>query len=97
MVAPLSRRGFLKALAPDAPVVPPGLRISASCLETRGVACRRCADECETGALSYRLMGAGRAQVIVDDVRCDGCGACVPICPVRAIEYIRAEPVEALS
>ncbi len=29
---------------------------------------------------------SNRLRIIIDAVKCTGCGKCVPVCPVRAIE-----------
>ena len=55
------------------------------CLSLHGTACRVCGEWCEDGAISFRLMIGGRAEVRVDAEKCSGCGACVARCPVGAI------------
>lgn len=60
-------------------------RVDDSCLSLKGVTCRSCGDSCESGAISFRLLLAGRADPVVDGARCNGCGACVAACPNYAI------------
>lgn len=71
----------------------PALAVAGpACLSLAGTACRVCGEWCEAGAIGFRLMTGGRAEVRVDAGRCDGCGDCVPRCPVRAIRMAdRAE------
>lgn len=92
MTADLSRRGLFRAFRQDAPAGEAAAallaRISAACVEPRGVMCRRCGDECEARAISFRLIGAGKAQVAVEAGACTGCGECLKVCPVGAIELI---------
>jgi len=66
--------------------------ISDACLEPQGIACRVCETACDAAALRFRPMPGGRAQVIVADGRCTGCGACVAVCPVTAITVAPPEP-----
>jgi len=93
MTAGLSRRGLFRAFRQEAAGEEAAetamlARISAACVEPRGVMCRRCGDECEVRAISFRLIGAGKAQVSVGADACTGCGDCLKVCPVGAIELI---------
>jgi ferredoxin-type protein NapF len=63
-------------------------RIGAFCLETRGTSCRRCTDSCDVSAIRFRPMGGGRAIALLDQGACTGCGDCLPVCPVNAIELV---------
>jgi len=54
------------------------ISISAAC-----IACRRCVDAFECPALS---MDSENGSAVVDQDRCIGCGACIPVCPVAAIK-----------
>ncbi len=62
---------------------------SASCLSMNGVSCRVCQDNCEQGAIRFRLQLGGRAEPLLDANACNGCGACVAPCPVDAIALDR--------
>ena len=98
-MAELSRRGLFQAFRSqpetgvDAEASPVSAlaRIGEACVEPKGVTCRRCGDECDAGAISFRLVGRGRAQVALDAGRCSGCGACVSVCPTQAIALISAD------
>ena len=64
--------------------------IGAGCLLDQGVTCQSCQDGCDTEALrfEYGVGPAGAMAVIADN--CTGCGACVALCPTRAISMARA-------
>lgn len=66
---------------------PWGIRaeIGAGCIVRGNVECRRCGEECEPEAIRFSPQ-PGRAalpEVSLED--CTGCGACVAVCPTRAI------------
>jgi ferredoxin-type protein NapF len=59
--------------------------ISERCLPRRGILCESCRDACAESAIRF-TRAAGHAPVPeVALQRCTGCGACVSICPERAI------------
>jgi ferredoxin-type protein NapF len=60
--------------------------IGDRCLAQRGVECRSCRDQCDTAAISFRLVAGGVAQPLLELAVCNGCGACYSVCPVQAIE-----------
>ncbi|MFN2310201.1 MAG: ferredoxin-type protein NapF [Gammaproteobacteria bacterium] len=55
--------------------------LTGECLEARGVACRRCVDDCSTQA----IQPAAGGPPSIDGQRCNGCGACYASCPAEAI------------
>ncbi len=59
-----------------------------SCLSVQGVICRLCAERCEAAAISFRPALGGYALPEVDAEACTGCGACVQICPVAAVQIM---------
>ena len=59
--------------------------VAAGCLAANGVVCRACGDHCAVGAIRFRLAPGGRSHPAVDLSRCNGCGACVAVCPVQAV------------
>jgi ferredoxin-type protein NapF len=77
-----SRRWFLTAGAARAPS---GLAISEACLARAGVVCQSCGDACPEQAIRFTLRRGGPPLPSLDENRCTGCGACVPVCPVGAI------------
>lgn len=99
VMAELSRRGLFQAFRSQPETGTEGAtspvtllaRIGDACVEPKGVTCRRCGDECDAGAITFRLVGRGRAQVMLDAGQCTGCGACVSICPTQAISLISTD------
>ena len=100
----LTRRAFLAMGATprepaseaqlDSPPGPQKAEISADCLSLKGVACRICGEHCDAGAIRFHLRVGGTAlpEVTAD---CDGCGACVRVCPAAAISLVeQTERVE---
>ena len=61
------------------------MRIGRQCLAVQGIVCRTCGDHCETRAIRFSLMTAGRSLPEIDPATCTGCGQCMPVCPVDAI------------
>ncbi len=79
-------RGALDAAALAAGRRPWALaaRIGEACLSAAGVVCRVCGEQCEAGAIRFRLAPGGRSRPEVGP-GCTGCGACVAPCPVAAV------------
>lgn len=65
--------------------------IGAACLALNRVVCRSCAEHCEAHAIHFRLAPGGIAVPLVRIERCNGCGACIPVCPTSAISMQPAE------
>ncbi len=63
--------------------------IGAACLALNKVVCRTCGEACEPRALSFRLAPGGVSRPHLDAAACNGCGACVAICPVAAVSVVR--------
>lgn len=61
------------------------VEIGPECLSQRGITCRSCGDACEVAAIRFRLAVGGRAVPTLDSSVCSGCGACVAVCPEKAI------------
>lgn len=57
----------------------------SGCLAVQGTVCRTCGDVCDSGAIAFRLARGGRSYPELDQSRCNGCGACVGLCPVGAV------------
>ena len=57
-----------------------------NCLSERGIVCRSCGDVCEMRAIRFKLAVGGMALIEFDASACNGCGECVSLCPVAAID-----------
>lgn len=72
----------------DDPATPPWsleVEFKQSCLSLSGVVCRSCGEACEERAIAFRLQTGGRSQPQPDHALCNGCGACVAVCPSQSI------------
>lgn len=94
----LSRRGLFRGIAPSGAAVADGAEpprqvavIGAACVEPKGVSCRRCGEACEADAIRFRPLGRGMAAAQLDADLCTGCGECVSVCPVSAINLVAAD------
>ena len=57
-----------------------------NCLSERGVVCRACGDICEMRAIQFKLAIGGITLIEMNTAECNGCGECISVCPVQAIE-----------
>jgi ferredoxin-type protein NapF len=64
------------------------LLVADHCLSLTGVACRACEDACAVRAISFQPRMGGAYQLSVDPLACTGCGDCLPVCPVSALELM---------
>jgi ferredoxin-type protein NapF len=71
--------------------------VSADCLSLNRTACRACEDACDARAIRFRLEVGGNARPIIDDVACNGCGACIAICPAGAVSLARVHNIQPES
>nr|WP_228576663.1 ferredoxin-type protein NapF [Halomonas sp.] len=73
--------------------------IDESCLGFQGVYCKNCGEACEIGAIRFTFNSLRIPEPEVDTDACNGCGACVQLCPVRAVEvkYTYASQGERLN
>ncbi|MEA3291479.1 MAG: ferredoxin-type protein NapF [Pseudomonadota bacterium] len=60
------------------------------CIAFHGIVCRACGENCDAGAIHFRLAVGGFALPELDKEACSGCGACVRPCPVQAVKITRA-------
>jgi len=86
----LTRRAFLSGAWKASEEVSDSLaegpvHIGPACLALNRVVCRSCAEHCEAHAIHFRLAPGGIAVPLVRVERCNGCGACIPVCPTSAI------------
>ena len=66
-----------------------------NCLSENGVVCRSCGDLCESRAIKFNMVVGGSALLKLDTSLCNGCGECVSVCPVQAIEIKHINTEEA--
>jgi Pyruvate/2-oxoacid:ferredoxin oxidoreductase delta subunit len=85
----LSRRAFLrgawKPSSERAEAAAGPVAIGAACLALNRVVCRSCAEHCAAHAIHFRLAPGGIAVPLVRNERCNGCAACIAVCPTSAI------------
>ncbi|QDX82384.1 ferredoxin-type protein NapF [Denitratisoma sp. DHT3] len=60
-------------------------QIGADCLARHGVVCRSCGDACLLGAIGFPPLAGAVSLPVVAAAACTGCGACVGVCPQRAV------------
>lgn len=65
---------------------PMTISINKGCLLNSGVTCQLCTDSCDASALEFDLRVRPNGAVVLDADACTGCGACIAMCPVTAIE-----------
>ncbi len=62
------------------------IEIKANCLTNKQVHCQICQDSCESEAISFKYLHGSVPQPEISIVDCNGCGACVAVCPESAIK-----------
>ena len=65
------------------------VEIQANCLAFNSVECRSCEDNCENRAIHFKREIGGLAKPRVNLESCNGCGACIHVCPVSAVKILR--------
>lgn len=68
------------------------MEVGSHCLAKNAVACQSCGDVCASSAILFRAQLGLPFTPEVDATTCNGCGACVAICPVLAIDVKRPVP-----
>ena len=59
--------------------------IGDACFAHHSVECQSCRDSCPEDAICFRPRAGGPFLPFIDEDACNGCGACVGICPAAAI------------
>ncbi|WP_159952323.1 ferredoxin-type protein NapF [Rhizobium sp. 18065] len=59
--------------------------IASHCLARNAVSCQSCRDTCLPSAIHFHPQVGGPFMPEIDASACNGCGACIAICPVSAI------------
>lgn len=59
--------------------------IGDACLARNSVECQSCRDSCPNDAICFLPQAGGPFLPALDEEACNGCGACVSICPAAAI------------
>jgi len=79
--------GALRRPGPDETTPPWSLdiRFGVGCLERQRITCRVCGEGCEQEAISFRPGASNGTAPRLDHDRCNGCGACLWLCPVNAV------------
>jgi ferredoxin-type protein NapF len=89
MMSPSRRRLFFgkrPEQAPEEDDVPPQLiAVADTCLAANGIACRSCDDACPRRVFRFKPTFGGRITPTIAVHRCNGCGDCLPICPIGAL------------
>ncbi|ABR75386.1 ferredoxin-type protein NapF [Actinobacillus succinogenes] len=85
--ATVCRQPVFRAL--DEPAWPHKIEIQSFCLTFRGVECRACEDNCESRAIRFKREIGGIAKPQVNVRACNGCGACLRVCPVSAVKILK--------
>jgi ferredoxin-type protein NapF len=71
--------------------------IGGRCLAIGGVHCRSCGDACPTSAIRFSPRADGRFLPILAESTCNGCGACVSVCPAGAVEIHQSQSHEGVT
>ncbi|WP_439240569.1 ferredoxin-type protein NapF [Lonepinella sp. BR2474] len=64
------------------------VEIQDSCLLTKKIECRSCGDSCESRAIRFRPQLGGIVALLLNSDSCNGCGACLSVCPTQAIHIL---------
>lgn len=62
------------------------IEVQATCLLKQGIECRSCGDSCEMRVIRFRPSLGGIAEMALNLESCNGCGACLSVCPTSAIK-----------
>lgn len=65
------------------------VEVTETCLLSQKIECRACGDYCESRAIRFKPQLGGIAKLELDLPACNGCGACIGVCPVSAVKILR--------
>lgn len=60
--------------------------IKNNCMLSNGISCQICADSCLEEALKFDLSHFPSGKMNIETEACTGCGACLSVCPINAIQ-----------
>lgn len=64
------------------------VEIQPSCLALNNIECRACQDSCESRAIRFQRNLGKAATPTLDLASCNGCGACLSVCPSQSIKLL---------
>lgn len=67
------------------------VEIGEGCITHKQVVCRSCGENCEPEAITFTLQAGRVATPQVDLDLCNGCGACIAVCPTKVVSVLAAE------
>lgn len=67
------------------------IKINEQCFTYSGVCCQSCRDACDVSAIKFDFLSEVIPKPIIDTDACNGCGACVSVCPPDAIKIIQKQ------
>jgi len=59
--------------------------LGPDCLSEQKTLCRSCGEVCEHRAIHFPLSVQGIVSPEINTEKCNGCGACIAICPTQAL------------
>lgn len=62
------------------------IEVQTACLLKQGTECRSCGDSCEMRVIRFRPSLGGIVEMTLNLESCNGCGACLSVCPTSAIK-----------
>lgn len=62
------------------------ITVSELCFPKQGIECRSCGEACEAQAIRFRFNERRMAEPQIDTDACTGCGFCIAVCPVDALQ-----------
>jgi ferredoxin-type protein NapF len=93
----LTRAQFLRGNWRGTPLSPSPdtvAKIDRTCLTRQGESCRTCDDLCELNAIRFTAVAGGLPVPEIIEDACTGCGDCLGVCPVDAIDLKERQPEE---